>query len=343
MPRDATPDARRARMREVAALAGVGVSSVSRVLSDHPDVSPAMRAKVTAAAERLGYQPDLLAQSLRRRVTRTVGFVVGDISNPLLAEIALGAETTLGRSGYSMLLTNSENDPGRDARHTRLLVQRRVDGLLLSLAAEDDPETLGALARIPTPVVAIDRELPPALGASAVLSDHRSGMRAAVEHLVGLGHRDIALIIGQPLRFSRERRGGLEDAFAAGGLPPTYRVLEGRLVSEHGRSATSSLLDDARPPTALVAGGNQILTGMLAELTRRQVRIGGDVSVVSCDAVPLTELFAPPIAVVRRDNRALGERAAQLLLDQLGGASEPSTVVLPTEFLPRASCGPPAR
>ncbi|MET0818153.1 MAG: LacI family DNA-binding transcriptional regulator [Solirubrobacteraceae bacterium] len=330
-------------MREVAELAGVAVSSVSRVLSDHPDVSPAMHAKVTAAAERLGYQPDLLAQSLRRRVTRTIGFVVGDISNPLLAEIALGAETTLGRAGYSMLLTNSENDPRRDARHTRLLVQRRVDGLLLSLAAEDDPETLAALARIQTPVVAIDRELPPALGASAALSDHRSGMRAAVEHLIGLGHRDIALIVGQPLRFSRERRRGLEEAFAAAGLPPTYRVLEGRLVPEHGRSATNSLLDDARPPTALVAGGNQILTGMLGELARRDVRIGRDISVVSCDAVPLTELFAPPIAVVRRDNRALGEAAAQLLLDQLGGASEPSSVVLPTEFVARASCGPPVR
>jgi LacI family transcriptional regulator len=120
-------------------------------------------------------------------------------------------------------------------------------------------------------------------------------------------------------------------------------VLEGRLVSEHGRNATNSLLDDVRPPTALVAGGNQILTGMLAELRRRGVRLGRDISVVSCDAVPLTELLAPPIAVVRRDNRALGERAAQLLLDQIAGAPGPRTVVLPTEFLARASCGPPAR
>src|SRR5215207_9859949 len=114
----------RASMREVAQLAGVAVSSVSRVVSGHPDVSPAMRERVMAAVERLGYEPDLLAQSMRSRTTQTVGFVVGDISNPLLAEITLGAETTLGGAGYSVLLTNSENDPSRDARHTRLLLQR---------------------------------------------------------------------------------------------------------------------------------------------------------------------------------------------------------------------------
>ena len=126
-------------MREVARLAGVAMSSVSRVLSGHPDVSPAMRERVMEAVDELGYEPDLLAQSLRRATTRSVGFVVGDISNPLLAEIALGAETTLRDAGYSMLLTNSENDPALDAGHARLLLQRRVDGLLLSLAAEATP------------------------------------------------------------------------------------------------------------------------------------------------------------------------------------------------------------
>jgi LacI family transcriptional regulator, galactose operon repressor len=127
----------RSSMRQVAEMAGVAMSSVSRVLSGHPDVSPAMRERVMEAVERLGYEPDLLAQSLRRKATRSVGFVVGDISNPLLAEITLGAETTLREAGYSMLLTNSENDPALDASHVRLLMQRRVDGLMLSLASED--------------------------------------------------------------------------------------------------------------------------------------------------------------------------------------------------------------
>jgi LacI family transcriptional regulator len=338
-----TGGAGRSSMREVAELAGVAMSSVSRVLSGHPDVSPAMRERVMEAVERLGYQPDLLAQSLRRRATRTAGFVVGDISNPLLAEITQGAETALREAGYSMLLTNSENDPALDARHIRLLEQRRVDGLLLSLAAEDSPETLDVLRRSETPVVLIDRELGADIPASAVLSDHRAGMRAAVAHLLDLGHRRIGFIAGQPVRPSRERWLALREVHEERRLPAGYEVLEGALAPEHGRSATQRLLDGPEPPTAIVAGGNQLLVGALAELVQRGTTIGeGGLSLVSCDEISLTELFSPPIAVVRRDNRELGRHAARLLLRRLEGEEHPETVVLPTEFVPRASCAPPA-
>ncbi len=328
-------------MREVAELAGVGMASVSRVLSGHPDVSATMHERVMAAVDRLGYQPDLLAQSMRRRATKTIGFVVGDIANPLLAEITSGAETALRAAGYTLLLTNSENDPQLDDRHIGLLEQRRVDGLLLSLAAEDDPATLERLERSERPIVVIDRELPDSVRASAVLSDHRTGMRAAVEHLLELGHRSIGLTLGQPLRYSRERRIGLEEAYAARGLPSTYAVAEGRLHPEHGRDATRQLLDAEQPPTALIAGGNQLLMGMLSELRDRGLAVGRDVSLVSCDAVPITELYAPPIAVVRRDNLELGRCAARLLLDGIERDAAPQQRVLPTEFVPRASCAAP--
>jgi LacI family transcriptional regulator len=330
-------------MREVADRAGVAMSSVSRVLSGHPDVSPSMRDRVMAVVAEIGYQPDLLAQSLRRRATLSVGFVVGDIANPLLAQIVKGAERTLRDNGYSMLLTNSENRPERDAAHVRLFEQRRVDGLMLSLAAEDNPETIDLLQQFDTPTVLVDRELPPAVGASAVLSDHRSGMRAAVAHLLDLGHRRIGLILGQPMRPSRERRAGLEEAFADRGLPATYVVVEGLLAAEHGRNATRQLLDAAEPPTAIVAGGNQLLVGTLEELLGRGLRVGTDISLVSCDAIDVTELFTPPIAVVRRDNRDIGRQAASLLLERVGEDDPgPRTIVLPTMFEPRPSCAPPA-
>jgi LacI family transcriptional regulator len=330
-------------MREVADRAGVAMSSVSRVLSGHPDVSPAMRDRVMSVVAEIGYQPDLLAQSLRRRATLSVGFVVGDIANPLLAEIVKGAERTLRDNGYSMLLTNSENQPERDAAHVRLFEQRRVDGLMLSLASEDNPETIRLLEQFDTPAVLVDRELPPDVGASAVLSDHRSGMRAAVEHLLDLGHRRIGLILGQPMRPSRERRAGLEEAFAARSLPATYVVVEGLLAAEHGRNATRQLLDAAEPPTAIVAGGNQLLVGTLEELLARDLRVGTDISLVSCDAIDVTELFTPPIAVVRRDNREIGRQAASLLLERVGDEDPGArTVVLPTTFEPRPSCAAPA-
>jgi LacI family transcriptional regulator len=329
-------------MREVAERAGVAMSSVSRVLSGHPDVSAPMRERVMAVVSELGYQPDLLAQSLRRRETRSVGFVVGDIANPLLAEIVKGAERTLRDDGYSMLLTNSENQPERDAAHVRLFEQRRVDGLMLSLAAEDNPDLIGVLKQFDTPAVLVDRDLPPDVGASAVLSDHRGGMRDAVTHLLDLGHRRIGLILGQPMRPSRERRAGLEEAFAARDLPATYIVVEGMLAVEHGRNATRQLLDAEDAPTAIVAGGNQLLIGALEELLARGLAIGRDVSLVSCDAIDVTELFTPPIAVVRRDNREIGRQAAALLLERLGEVDPgPRTVVLPTAFDARASAGPP--
>ncbi len=331
-------------MREVAELAGVAMSSVSRVLSGHPDVSPAMRERVMAAVNRLGYEPDLLAQSLRRRSTRTIGFVVGDIANPLLAQIAHGAETALRAAGYSILLMNSENDPELDAAHIRLLQQRRVDGLLLSLASESHPETIDILRRLDAPIVLVDRELPDGVGASAVLSDHRSGMKAAVGHLLDLGHRDIGLILGQPLRFSRERRIGVEEAYRERDLPTTCTVIEGRLDREHGREATRRLLDAQRPPTAVVAGGNQLLIGALEVLRDRSIAIGTELSLVSCDEISLTELFEPPIAVVRRDNAEVGRRAARVLLDLLREEdAEPRQEVLETEFFARPSCGPPPR
>jgi LacI family transcriptional regulator len=328
-------------MREVADAAGVAMSSVSRVLSGHPDVSPAMRERVNRAVAELGYAPDMLAQSLRRRATLTIGFVAGDISNPLMAAIVKGAEGELRRAGYSMLLANSEGEPQLDADHVRLFEQRRVDGLMLSVAREDHGDTLAALAATDVPRVVVDRELPAATSASSVFSDHRYGMRAAVGHLLDLGHRRIGLILGRPVRPARERLAGLEEAYAERGLPGSFTVSEGVLSAWHGRDATARLLDAPDPPTAVVTGGNQLLAGALQELRQRSLTVGADVSLVSCDTIATTELHQPPIAVVRRDTAELGRRAAELLLRHLGGSAVPESVTLPTEFVPRASCVAP--
>jgi len=328
-------------MREVADLAGVAMSSVSRVLSNHPDVSPRMRARVLSAVDELDYKPNLLAQGLRRRETLSVGFVVGDISNPLLARIVTGAEAVLREAGYSMLLTNSEGEPELDAEHVLLFEQRRVDGLILSSASERYEPTIDALRRADVPIVVVDRELPPELGASRVLSDHRTGMTAAVQHLLDLGHRRIGLILGQPVRPTTERRRALEDAFTGRGLPATYAVCEGRFSAEHGEAAACELLDRPDPPTAVIAAGNQLVVGALRVLGERGIGLPDDLSFVGCDDVDITELYRPAIATVRRDNFELGRVAAELLLRRLRGEHEPAEVVLPTEFVARASCGPP--
>jgi LacI family transcriptional regulator len=328
-------------MREVAELAGVAMSSVSRVLSGHPDVSPVMQERVLAAVDELGYQPDLLAQSLRRRETMTIGFAVGDISNQLFAEIVSAAETSLQESGYSMLLTNSKANPDLDASHISLLAQRRVDGIILSVSDEHHPPTLAALARLDIPVVVVDREVAVAHSVN-VFSDHQKGMRDAVDHLLDLGHRDIAMINGQPLRPVTERTRALEACFAERSLPHTYRVIDGTFAVEHGARATEALLDSPNPPTAIIAGGNQLMLGAVTVLHGRGVRLGTDISFVGCDDIPITELFDPPIAVVRRDTRAMGRTAAESMLAVLRDPEYAEDVVLPTEFILRPSCGPVA-
>jgi LacI family transcriptional regulator len=299
-----------------------------------------MRERVHAAVEQLGYKPHQLAQSHRRRETRAVGVVVSDVSNQLFAEIVMGAETALREAGYSMLLTNSENDPELDAEHVRLFERRRVDGLILSVAKEDHRPTTELLEQLDVPIVVVDRDLPPSIVASRALSDHRTGMTAAVNHLLDLGHRRIAFVAGQPTRPSRERRQAFEDAFAARGLPRTYEVKEGTFSIESGTRLTRELLDAAQPPTALIAGGNQLMLGALQVISERGIELGRDLSFVGFDDIAVTSLYRPPIAVVRRDNVALGRTAAELLLGRIRDGADASEVLLPTEFVSRPSCGP---
>ncbi|MDX6201292.1 MAG: LacI family transcriptional regulator [Frankiales bacterium] len=331
----------RAGMRQVADRAGVAMSSVSRVLSGHPNVSTPMRDRVMAAVEELGYEPNMLAQMLRRGATQTVGFVVGDISNPLLAQITLGAEVALRAAGYAMLLTNS-GDANMDATHIRLLQQRRVDGLLLSVSDETSKDTVEALRRTTTPCVLIDRELDLDEPASALLSDHAAGISQAVEHLVGLGHRRIALVAGSPhVRPTRERINALEETIER--HPGVIaQVRSGAFTETHGAAATRELLLGRRPPTAIIAGGNQILVGVLGALGDLKLRVPRDISLVTCDDVPLAKFFTPTLSMISRDPYEMGKVAAGMLLDRLnGGAAE--TVTLPTTFTSAGSCSPPPK
>ncbi len=338
-------DAARPGMREVADRAGVAMSSVSRVLSGHPDVSPRMRQVVMAAVRELGYRPDLLAQGLRRGKTFSVGFTVSDIANPVLAEIVTGAEKRLREAGYSLLLTNSEGNPALDVEHISLLERRRVDGLILSLAEENDPETVAALRRVAVPVVLVDRDIPTGVRARSVAFDHAAGMKAATEHLLRHGHREFALITGGPERPARERRRAVEETLAAAGDGARCTIHEGEFSVDFGRRATRQILASAFRPTAIIAGGNMLMQGALLTLHAAGVEVGREISFVGCDDLAIAEVHQPPIAVVRRDIPAAGIAAAELLLGELepGDADRPDPpqqVVLPTEFVARASCAP---
>jgi LacI family transcriptional regulator len=334
-------DVTRAGIRDVAARAGVSVSSVSRVISGHRDVSQKMSERVLLAAADLRYEPDELAQGLRTGSSHTIGFVVSDISNPVLAPIVLGAEVFLRRHGLTLFITNSELLADRDVEHIRMLRRRRVDGLLLSLSDERSVATAEAVRAAELPVVLIDRELLGAPGCSSVLIDHGAGVRAAARHLATLGHQRIGLVIGPTMiRPNRERLRALRTVARRNGLQ--VLVADGNSTEAEARAAAATLLDAAEPPTALIAGGNQMLAGVLRSARDHHRQIPRDLSLVTCDDVPLLEFVEPPLATVTRNLREVGETAASLLIERLAGAP-PRSVMTSAGFDPRDSCRPPWR
>lgn len=325
-------------LREVADRAGVAMSSVSRVLSGHPDVSPAMRTRVMAVVQELGYEPNLLASSLRRGSTMTMAVVVGDISSPLASEIVLGAEGQLRGAGYAMLLASSHGSSDLEAAHIDRFRRRRVDGLVLSVCDESDPATLHQIERLQAPYVLIDREIPNARQASAVLCDHAAGVERVTEHLHGLAHRRVALVAG-PVRVrpARELRGGFEAACARLGMQPVVET--GELDAESGRDATMRVLARSPRPTAVICGSSRLLPGVLRAVAAHELRIPAGVSLVTFDELPMLEFVKPRIATVSRDPLAIGREAARLLLRRVRG-EPPATIPVPTHFTAHESCGP---
>jgi LacI family transcriptional regulator len=340
------PPPRRIGIRDVAQRAGVAISTVSKVFSGKGEVMPALRMRVLTAAAELGYQPNYLAQSLRRGATNLIGFVAADLSDPFAAEIVAGPESVLRPSGYAMLVMSSNHDPGADAENVRFLHSRRVDAILVAPSREDDRALLSALAEFDGPVVVIESELRGHLPVDAVVADHRTGTRQAVEALITLGHRQIAALTGPVVRRSgRERLAGLLDGLRPYGLDD--RAIP--VATEHDVDVAAGelgrLFDGAVPPTAVLAGSLPLLVATLRTLDARALQVGRDVSVVGWDDNPLTQLHKPAIAVVDRDASGLGVDAARLALGRLGsiGPRDDSPArleVRPVTFVSRASCAP---
>ena len=332
-PRKARP-----AMKEVAERAGVAVSSVSRVLSGHPDVSSVMQNRVLDAVVALNYQQNLLAQSVRTGETRTVGFVVPDISNQLFAEVASGAEQELQAAGYSMFLMNSMNQSQLELEHLRFMNRRRVDGLLISLADESASAVTAEIMQMAVPYVLVDRSLSGAPRSQMVWNDHQSGVTEALPHLYGLGHPSVALINGNPkVRPSRERAKAFRSFFRRD-ESLNGQVISGEFSANFGEEATSLLLDSPEPPSALIAGSNQILVGVFGELRRRGLEIARDISVVGCDDTPMAAVFSPPIDTIARSPLDLGKSGARKLLAILTRET-PEAESLPTYFTVRGSSG----
>lgn len=326
-----------ANIHDVAARAGVAISSISRVLSGHPDVSDRMRIKVEAAAAELGYEPDFNAQSLRNGATKTIGFIVRDISNPFFGVVAQKIEQELRKAGYSMLVMNSDGDAETEAANIKLLRRRKVDGLIASLVADDAPKLKAALSELKAPVVLIDREVK-GLNASAIIGNHHQGVQDAVAHLLQLGHRRIAFVSGSTRVFiTRDRLQGFKDAFNNAGIKiPSDLISLGTFDAEFGETETLRLFNFRNPPTVLLAGGIGTTAGVMRAWEKLGIKPGKDIGFVAIDEWPLFDVFGGQFSSVYRDPAEIGRSSAEIILQSLMGKN-PQLHFVKTTYIPRES------
>ena len=329
-------------LKDVAQVAGVSVSTVSRVLTGSPLVNDETRARVQQAIDALDYRPNRVARRLRRDTARAslIGLIVPDIQNPFFAELVRGVESVAQRHGYMVFLGNSDEDAAKEKRYIDLMRSESVDGLLLP-ASSDIAETVSLLARQGLPIVCVDRRLPKAT-LDTVVADNVSGAHAAVDHLLRIGHRRVGFVGGRPeISTSRERLEGYRLALDEHGVafdPSLVREGDSRQAS--GRALAQELLTMTDPPTALLVGNNLMTLGALEAIHVLRLRIPDDVAIVGYDDMSWALAFDPPLTAVRQPSFEIGARAAELLLQRIADPKRTaSLVMLQPELVVRQSCG----
>lgn len=330
-------------IKHVAERAGVSIGTVSRALNGGGNVSARASALVEQAIRELNYSPNTSARQLRTGRSGTIGFCTRDITNPLFAQMARAFQDVLEVHGFTLLVSNSFDDPTREREMIRRFIEQSVDGLILSPSTDDGSRLVEMATAQRIPVVVLDRESP--APAVRVMSEHVHGMQQATTYLLDLGHRDIALITGGAGHLAgRSRVEGFRRAFDLRGLDvPQHRILPGEFSRDYGRTAASHLLLGSNPPTAIICGGTPLLLGTLPVIHSADLSIPGDLSLVSCDDIDVTQLYRPAITVVRRDILDVGRTAAQAVVNLIEGIGAPpqTTFRIPTELVVRDSCAPP--
>ncbi len=326
-------------MADVARRAGVSIKTVSRVVNHEAGVSAQTTARVQRVIDETGFQRHAGASMLRSGRSRSIGFVTPDLANPFYSQIAAGIEREASRRGYLLISTSSQSSVAHEAELVDALVMQPVAGLVLVPVAHEPSDALRQAARS-VPLVCVDRPVP-GLASDTVLSDNEGGMRSAVEHLAAHRHDRIGFLGDDPSIWTAQRR---RDAFCAAvasvGLPGPVRTAlgpypPGRVVALLGEWTSGD-----QAVTAVVTGNNRVTLDILTALASSPT-LRGRLSLVGYDDFDLADVVDPAVTVVHQDPPMLGERAVQQVFARLAaGVGEPTTVVVPTRLVARASGRP---
>jgi LacI family transcriptional regulator len=332
--------AKAASIYDVARESDVSVFTVSAVVNNKSHVGKTLRERVEAAISKLNYRPNLIARSLAKQRTHTIGMIVPDIANPFFPMVVRGAEDAAQKHGYNLLLCNSDDSLDKEESAVELLLSKRVDGILLTKAAGDFRPTLRQMIKdVNIPFVLVMRTYPK-LTKDAVITDDYQGAYDAVCHLARAGRRRIGLISG-PLKISnaRARWQGFHDALKAKDLPyESELVIEGDYRIESGFRAGHSLL--SHRPDGIYAANHLMTIGLLRAAEEIGLRCPEDFGLVSFDDYPWLSIFRPRLTTVELPKHQLGSEAAELLVQRISGDRSKAVVrKLPTELRIRESCG----
>ena len=325
---------------EVAAGAGVSISTVSRALAGSPHVHAELVARVRTAAAHLGYVPDQRARALVQRRSNSIGAVVPTIDNAIFARAIQALQTRLDAAGYRLLLAASEYDPARELAGVQALVEHSVDGLVL-VGAEHHPGIVPLLAARQVPFVHT-WTYDPAGPFATIGFDNRQAMRRVVEHVLSLGHRRVAMIAGIASGNDRAaaRIEGLKDALAAHDLV-AEAIVERPYTVPEGRAAARLLLRRSPAPTALVCGNDVLAFGALAEAAAMGVVVPRSLSITGFDDLDLASHVVPPLTTMRVPSSAMGRLAAEHLLSCIAGGEPSNAVALDADLIVRGTTAPP--
>jgi len=332
---DMKPALRSPTITDVAEAAGVSPMTVSRVLNGRGGAGEETRRRVLEAAQALSYRPNTFAKSLKNDRSNTVGIVVPDIVNPFFPEIIRGAELVARPAGYTLLSCNVVEDPEREEEVLGMLLDKRVDGLIICSARLDEERLLRAIA--PHRAVVLINRAAAKRHAGTIEVDYRAGVEAVVTQLIAQGRRRFGFAAGPAAsQGGRKRREGIEAALARHGLTLAFDLpctpdLQG------GAEIAARLLPEIAQVDAMICYNDLIALGLMKPLEQAGIKVPEDIALVGCDDIPASDLVSPALTTLRIAKQDLGEMAMRMLLDRIAGRNAQQGIVIEPDPIWRAT------
>jgi len=332
-------------LKDLASECHVSTSTASRSIAGSYGISEKTRARVLAAANRLGYRPNGIARGLATGRSHCLGLILSDIRNPFMTELARGAEDAAYAAGYDLVLCNSDLDPEKQMRYVRSLLEKRVGGIVMNSVRTLGREQQEEIIRHGIPIVLLSRQRQ-GLPFSSVSADNFGGGLLAGKYLVSLGHRVIAHLTG-PRRHDnlKERLRGFLKAIEFSKEEVTPVIIYGDHSSSGGYGMAKTVLGKHRDVTAIFAANDSIAFGVMRAIHEQHLRIPQDISLIGFDNVEMAGLTKPPLTTIHQPKYEMGKAAVEILLKLAGGGDRrvPEHLLFGVELVERESSEPPKR